>query len=116
MKLSDFANLNSTARGGLQVLIGDNLALQVPKALESAVSGLLDRSTVHAFARADGTTGQTGKLGYVRVEFHSSSEEGLGWLDGITRDELQLASAAAVFGAPAPTPAEPGAESAEVID
>lgn len=115
MKLADFANLNSTAKGGLQVLIGNGLALQVPKALESAVSGLLDRTSVHGFNRADGTVGQTGKLGFVKVDFHlTNADEGLGFLDGIERAELELASADAVFGAA--LPAGNGEPAAEVID
>lgn len=115
MKISDFANLNSTARGNLQVLIGSNLALQVPKALEGTVAQLLDRTTVHGFNRADGTVGQTGKLGFVKVDFHlTNADEGLGFLDGIERAELELASADAVFGAALPADnGEPAAEPAD---
>ena len=96
MKITDFANLNSTAKGGLQVLVGD-LALQVTKDLERQVAELLDRGTVHEFRRQDGSAGKTGKLGIVEVEFRPSIE-GLGWLQAIRRAKIELASADAVFG------------------
>lgn len=113
MKLSDFANVVSTTKGGTQVLIAD-LSLTVPKTLASAVAALVDKTTVGTFTRGDGSVGRKAKLGYVEVEFHlSSGGEGLGFLDNISRAEFEAASADDVFGVAQPAAEQPQTEPAD---